>query len=418
MLQLGHCADSREALEMVREEARRLERAGSAGWVMGMGARVAAWKDRRWPSRRELDEAAAGRPAFLMSFDLHSMVASSATLAAVGISEGSPNPPGGIIERGADGRATGVLLESACMLVRAKAPEPVGEERVEQIRAACEDLARHGFTEVHDLLSPDWLGPVLARLSDEKKLPLAVGLYAPMDRARAQKAASAAWVRADVELRGAKVFTDGTLNSRTAWMLHDFAEAMPDHPRGTPLMSVEQIAVALKNAWSLDLELSAHAIGDGAVRACLDGFELTKKADPLAAARGAFRTASGGFSSKGPFRIEHCELIGEDDVPRFATLGVTASIQPCHLLADVEALRRFTPTRLHRVLPLRELIDSGLVPGRDLIFGSDTPVVRPDPMDSIQAAVHRRREGTPESESIAPRQAIAEGEAWACFRPS
>jgi predicted amidohydrolase YtcJ len=114
-------------------------------------------------------------------------------------------------------------------------------------------------------------------------------------------------------------------------------------------------------------------------------------------------------------RIEHSELVDAADVPRFAALGVIASVQPCHLLTDIDVLRRQLPHRLDRVLPLRELIDAGCEPGRGLIFGSDAPIVRPHPEDSIQAAVHRRRAGMRPDEAVAFGQAISEAEAWACF---
>ena len=119
-------------------------------------------------------------------------------------------------------------------------------------------------------------------------------------------------------------------------------------------------------------------------------------------------------------RIEHCELIDAADVPRFAGLGVVCSVQPCHLLADIPVLTRQMGHRLDRVLPLRELIDSGCTPtGMDgaglLWFGSDVPIVRADPGDSIRAAVDRRGEGMGQGEAIAWGQRITEAEAWAAF---
>ncbi|MEL7484376.1 MAG: amidohydrolase family protein, partial [Planctomycetota bacterium] len=137
-----------------------------------------------------------------------------------------------------------------------------------------------------------------------------------------------------------------------------------------------------------------HAqLGDGAVCAVLDAVERVRP-------------------PRWMVRIEHAEVIDAADVPRFAELGVIASVQPCHLLVDIEALGRALPDRVDRVLPLRELIDSGLEPGQTLLFGSDAPIVRPDPEDSIRAAVHRSR---PDSVAIAPDQAISESEAWSCF---
>jgi predicted amidohydrolase YtcJ len=168
----------------------------------------------------------------------------------------------------------------------------------------------------------------------------------------------------------------------------------------------------------MGLGLAVHAIGDAAVRAALDAFE--QRPDP---ARDRKRPGTGPVpafldSSLPLLRIEHAEIVDERDVPRFAKLGVVCSVQPCHLLVDVEALQRGLPAKLARVLPLRDLVDSGCQPGRLLWFGSDTPIVRPDPQDSIQAAVHRRRPGDGDIHTIAPEQAITEKEAWAAFTPA
>jgi predicted amidohydrolase YtcJ len=110
-------------------------------------------------------------------------------------------------------------------------------------------------------------------------------------------------------------------------------------------------------------------------------------------------------------------LIDETDVPRFTRLGVIASVQPCHLLYDIEALHRGLPHRLDRVLPLRELIDAGLEPGRGLIFGSDVPIVRADPKDSIRAATHRRSEAHTPEQAVGLGQRLTEAQAWDCFEP-
>lgn len=182
-------------------------------------------------------------------------------------------------------------------------------------------------------------------------------------------------------------------------MLEPYADPLPGLECGEPMASQADLLRALATTSTHDLCLAVHAIGDGAVRAVLDAAEShtleTRKRPRL--------------------RIEHAELIHEADVPRFAELGITASVQPCHLLTDIEVLRRTLPGRLHRVLPLRNMIDSGLTPGRTLLFGSDTPIVRPHPRDSIQAAQHRRRTGMSPEEAIAPDQAITQAEAEAAF---
>ena len=203
-------------------------------------------------------------------------------------------------------------------------------------------------------------------------------------------------------MAGAKMFADGTLNSRTALMLEPYAEPLAGLERGKVISTAEQIREGRERTLALGLGLAVHAIGDAAVRAVLDVEESVQRHGP--------KTGRGT-----PLRIEHCELIDRADVGRFPELGVVASVQPCHLLADIEVLRRQLADRLDRVLPLRELIDAGCEPGVGLIFGSDTPIVRPEPGVSIQAAVNRRREGMSAGEAIEPAQAISEAEAWACF---
>lgn len=404
MLRLGSTRSPRECLDLVAAESRRLDAVGAADWLMGVQMRVESWDEPRWPTREELDHATGNRPAWLMSFDHHSLVANSAALLAAGFREGSPNPDGGVLGRDDRGRLTGLCLESACRRVREAAPEPPLAESREHVRAALADLASLGFVEVHDLLTQTWLPPLLADLHDAGELPMRISLFPLVEHAAQIARERSTWSRPGLELAGGKVFVDGTLNARTAWMLGPYADPIPDHPLGTALLSADQIAAAILHCRSLGIGLAAHAIGDAAVRACLDAAERTHD----------------GRSPR--LRIEHAELVDERDIPRFASLGVAASVQPCHLLYDIEALTRWLPHRLDRVLPLRDLVQAGLVPGQSLLFGSDTPIVRPNPEDSIIASVHRARVpgsvGGPPCPPIAPQQALSEREAWACFQPT
>lgn len=397
MLNLASCRSLAECLDSVRCACERMRAGRSTDWLMAIQMRVEAWDEPRWPTRHDLDRASPDRPCWVLSFDHHSLAANSSALAAAGLADASPDPIGGVLVRSASGSLTGVCLESAAGLVRAAAPDPSRDELKAHVRTALIDLVHHGFVEVHDLLAQAWLPEVLSELYDEGSLPMRVGLFAPMDGVDTMARSRASWGRPGLELLGGKVFVDGTLNARTAWMLTPYADGMAGHPRGTPLMTREAIAGAITKCRGHGLGLAAHAIGDGAVRACLDAVGLA------------------GFLSGAPtVRIEHAELVDESDVPRFAAMGVVASVQPCHLLADIEVLERALPDRLGRVLPLREMIDSGLVPGRSLVFGSDTPIVRPDPVDSIQAAVGRGRADAPGR--IAREQAITPAEALAAFR--
>lgn len=410
MVPLGDCATRDECLQRIAAEADRLDHANEPGWILASGARVAAWPDPRWPTREELDRL-SHRACAIMSFDHHAVAASSAAITAAGLRHDSKDPPGGVIVRDpSTGHPTGLFLESAAQLIWSAIPEPTPDIRRARLRAAVADLARHGFTEIHDLLAPDWLGPELARLHDAGELPISVSLFAPLDRLEHQARAASApggWARHPapgapaLELAGGKLFADGTLNSRTAAMLHPYRDPLPGLPLGKALLSRDDIAAGLARCHALSLTLAVHAIGDAAVRTTLDAYD-------------AFTSSLSLSVSPSLLRIEHAEIIDEADIPRFQAPGLIASLQPCHLLADIEALERSLPHRLDRVLPIRDLLDAGLAPGRTLLFGSDVPVVRPDPIDSITAATLRDRPGR--ARPIAPKQAIDEATAWACFR--
>lgn len=393
MLDLSACRSPGDLLDAVAERARTLP---DGAPVLAHSARPEAWDSPVWPPLAELDRACAGRACLAWCFDYHALMASSAMLAAAGIGRDAPDPPGGVILRDASGSPTGVLLERAALDCWSAVPEPAAEERREHVRAACSHLAGLGFAEAHDLKAQPWLPEVLADLDRAGELPLRAVLFPLVQDLPEMAARRGSFEGERIRLGGAKLFADGTLNSRTAWMLEPYADGRPEHPRGTPMATAEEIREAVRRTDALGLPLAAHAIGDAAVRAVLDAIEEVRPRTP-------------------GYRIEHAELVDAADVPRFARLGVVCSPQPCHLLADVEALRRGVPDRLRRVLPLRELIDAGLEPGRGLVFGSDTPIVRADPRDSVRAAADRRRPNAPAEEAIAAEQAIAEAEAWACF---
>lgn len=361
-------------------------------WVLAHSARPEAWSDTRWPTRQELDHAAGGRPVCAWCFDYHALVASSSALEHAKI-DADTKIDRGIIELADDGTPTGVLYELAALRLWDSVPEPDADARKSLVLSACKHLESLGYNEVHDLKSQAWLGPLLAQLHDAHETTLSFELFPLIPDLEATLATRDQWESDQLKLAGTKIFTDGTLNSRTAWMLDPFTDS---GTTGTPMMTPSEIDDAMEYSKSHSLPVAAHAIGDGAVRAVLDSIERTRC------------THLGA-------RIEHLELVHEDDIPRFNELGVVASVQPCHLLPDIESLRAAVPDRLDRVLPLRSLLESGLIAGESLLFGSDVPIVRANHKDSIQAAVHRRRAGMDESEAIGYEQRLTESEALKCF---
>lgn len=392
---LAHCQSQAETLDMVREAVADHD-PGKPSIVLLTDARPESWAEASFPALADLDAAAGNRPVVLRTFDYHSMMVSSAALALAQIDDRTRDPEGGRIVRDGEYQPTGVLLEAACRPINAL----FNLDRVDA-GDLWHMLLNEPFSEFHDMLASPELGPALQHVAkyDRDRVDgflrpyLNFQLHFGIDVLEAAVDAARSWRSDTLHLAGGKIFVDGTLNSRTAWMNEPYADGPPEHRAGMALMKHAAIEDAIRKCHSHGVRLACHAIGDGAVRAVLDAVERVRP-------------------PRWTVRIEHAEVIDAADVPRFAELGVIASVQPCHLLVDIEALGRAIPDRLNRVLPLRSLIDDGLEPGRTLLFGSDAPIVRPDPEDSIRAAVHRSRV---DSVAIAPEQAISEAEAWACF---
>ncbi len=416
-LWLGDCANRQECLDLIAQRASLMRAQHEPGWLIGTGLRIEAWGDPRWLTIEELDRACTDRACLVHAFDHHSGVVNRRALATTGLDSRSA-PEAALVRRDARGDADGLVLEAAYERARRAIPEPTPEQWRGFVRDSLADLAKHGFIEVHEMLAPTWLGPMLAEMDRAGELRTTVWLYAPLDSLEEVARGRAAWEGARVRLAGGKVFADGTLNARTAWMLHAYADAIPGSPHGHAMMSVESLREAIRKTRALGVGLAVHAIGDGAVRATLDAWEEegTEGRRHGVKKSGGWAAAANGLPA---MRIEHCEMIDALEVPRFADLGVVCSVQPCHLLYDIEALERGQPGRLDRVLPLRDLIESGCEPGALLWFGSDVPIVRPNPEDSVRAAVERKRdEGSPggaASRAIAPEQAITEAECWRAF---
>ncbi len=378
------CASAEGALRLIAARAEEnCDETGEDDWIVAAGARVEGWVDRRWPTHAELHEAAGGRPAIVRNIDIHSGAASTRVLGIAGIDRETPDPDGGRIDRDELGEPTGLLIESAWRLLDAHLPRLTQERLVERVKLAVDDLVARGFSEVHDMWTDVALARAVRELEARGELGLRVKL-APLHKDHRELLRDEAFAPSEqVSVAGVKIFTDGALNSRTASMLAPYAEPDPAHPRGIALMSVDEIAGAVRDADEAGLPIIAHAIGDAAVRACLDAIE---RAAPRA----------------GGQRIEHAQFVDEADVGRFGKLGVIASVQPCHLLVDAAVIERVAPERAGRAFPLRELVDGAESAGRGaremIWFGSDAPVVPPDPTDNVRGAVER---------GVAPEQALS-----------
>jgi len=376
-----------EALEQIRGRAREL---GAGQWLTGGRFDKNSWG--RWPTAADLDSVTGDRPTIMRSRDGHSRWLNTAALRAAKIGKDTVAPEGGAIFRDATGSPTGVLQERANELGdRAVPPATEADCDAATLRAQEEALKR-GVTGVESLEQASSYA-ALRRVHERGKLSvralmgiphrsLALSLPTtgtpPQIRDTARFDFDAAletglrtgqgddWLR----LGHVKFFTDGALGSQTA-ALEEPYEGTED--RGILTFDPMELRSDVARAAAGGLAVAIHAIGDRAVRVALDAVAPTRITSP------ALRQ-----------RLEHIQLVREEDLGRFGALGVIASMQPIHCPSDRDLADRYWgPKRTPRAYPWRTLLERGAV----LAFGSDAPVEPIDPLLGIHAAVSRRRPG-------------------------
>ena len=338
-----------------------------------------AWDHQQWavprlPTRALLDSVTGDRPVCLSRLDGHMMVCNSLALKLAKITRETRDPPGGVIVRDGSGEPTGVLKDAAMDAVSAVRPPRSMPEIVEALRAAMKHAAKNGVTTVLDLPGGPADLDAWEKLRAWREMTVRVN-YRPSlsrwEKARDRRAGlgNDEWLR----IGGVKGFADGSLGSGTAL----FFEHYTDDPKNAgvfaaeaiPLSKMEERVVAADRA---GLQVEIHAIGDRANTEILDLFERVAK-------------ANGGKDRR--FRIEHVQHLRPADIPRFARLGVVASMQPYHAIDDGRwAEKRIGKERCRTSYAFRSLLDSKA----RLVFGSDWDVAPLSPISGIDAAVNRR----------------------------
>jgi predicted amidohydrolase YtcJ len=344
-------------------------------WLRGRGWRSGDWSPSVEPTKDELDAIAPDRPVALMARDSHSVWLNSAALARA---NGDLEVPGGVVELDERGEPTGVLREESCWHFRDRYVETTDDEYLEAMRAGVRLAASRGVTAVHD--KDGWLGALRfwQRLVEEGAICLRVWQSLPADKADEL---------AEVDVRSGlggpllrlgylKAFMDGTLGSQTARMLDG---------SGVEITSREGLEHYIRRAARAGFPIAVHAIGDLANREALDAFEATREAwQPLGLRQ----------------RIEHAQLLAREDVPRFAELGVAASVQFSHAPSDRDLAERFWGDTASEPYAFRWLLDAGAV----LANGSDAPIEELDPLAGLRAGVLRTLD---EREAWRPEQALS-----------
>ena len=379
------------SLDEVRARvARRAAEIPPGSWVLGQGWNETRWLDPRMPTRVELDAAAPDHPVILWRNDLHLASVNSRALELGGVTDDTPDPPEGIIDRDEAGQPTGVLRDLAINLVSDVIPPATEDETVEAMRDGFAVLHRLGLTGVHDYrIMGGADGPpafrALQRLQAAGEVGLRIWTHVPGERLDEAIALGLRTGFGDDYLRvgHVKMFSDGGQGARTAWMLEPYEDV--GHC-GLPLTPMAELAEAIPKADRAGLAVAVHAIGDRANRELIAVFEQVLGSQARASeSRTTARPAA-------PHRIEHVQNIRPEDVAQLARLNVVASVQPLHVIDDLPMTDISVGERARFSYPFRDMWDAGVT----LALGSDCPVSDPNPLWGIHAAVTRQqRDGTP-----------------------
>jgi hypothetical protein len=374
-----------DALSRVAAAVGRVER---GRWLRGFGWRSGEWTPLVEPTKEALDAVTGDVPVALMAKDYHSLWLNSTALA---VADGDLQVPGGVVERDERGEPTGVLREECAWHFRDEFVRPSHEEMVEASREGIRIANARGVTSVHD--KDGWLGSlaVWQDLEREGALTLRVWQSLPHDHvdALAEIGVRSGFGSSLVRVGYIKAFMDGTLGSQTARMLDG---------SGVEITSREQLEDIVRRSARAGLPVAVHAIGDLANREALDAFEAS-----------AEEWRPRGLRP----RIEHAQLLATEDLPRFAEIGVAASVQFSHAPSDRDLADRYWAGKTDGAYASRSLLEAGTV----VANGSDAPIEELDPLFGIRCGVLRTLD---ERDAWHPEQAVTLEQAFhaTCVTPA
>ena len=360
--------------EFVRRVAERAKKTPKGEWIQGGDWDETKWPGSPLPTKEMIDPVTPDNPVFLSRYDGHSSLANSAALKLAGVTAQTPDPPGGVIVRDAQGNPTGDLKDAANDLVAKVIPPLSHDQLMRAVKRALEHAASVGVTSVQtmdpeyadiaayaellqagELTTRIYAAPLITQVDDQVKIGI-------------RHAFGGSYLR----IGAVKAFADGSLGSRTAYLFEPFQDQSDNHG----LLSDEMQPLSLMRdrmmkADAAGLQICTHAIGDQAISMILDLYtEVTR--------------VHGGADRR--FRIEHAQHMAAKDFDRFAQLDVIASVQPYHEIDDGRwAEPRVGHDRASRTYAFRTFLNHGV----HLAFGTDWEVAPLNPMLTLYAAVTR-----------------------------
>ena len=366
-------------------------------WIIGGGWNQEVWKLGRFPTAAEIDAVVSDRPVWMQRADGHAGWANSAAMKAAGITARTASPAGGRIEKLPNGQPSGVFVDAAMDLIMAKMPKPIPRDRNTAFLKAQEALLSAGITATADMGTTveDWL--TYRRMADQGLLRVRIMSYASgVDTALAVAGQGpTAWLYGDkLRMGGIKLYADGALGSRGAWLKAPYADAPGNS--GLGFLKDDQLMNLMVRGSMDGFQIAVHAIGYRANAQVLDAIEELSET----------------YKGDRRWRVEHAQIVDPADLPRFGKHGTIASMQPIHEASDCRmAEARLGPSRLAGAYAWAGMLRVGA----RLAFGSDYPVENPNPFVNWATAFTREDASGQPFGGWRPEERVTREQAWKAF---
>ncbi|MBE2189035.1 MAG: amidohydrolase [Candidatus Kapabacteria bacterium] len=342
-----------------------------SNWIFGRGWNQENWKNSNLPTLEHLDKAFPDNPCYFIRVDGHAAWVNSKALEIAGISKETKDPVGGAILRYDDGTPNGVLVDSAMLLAEKLIPD-FSEEQYQEFISIAQDLCiQVGITAVHDMDVSPKLVDIFRKMNSSNELKIRIYSHISAQNDEYIDAGITPYISDFFNVVGIKLFSDGALGSRGAALLSDYADEAGN--KGLLILDKMQMAEKAEIAIQKGFDIAIHAIGDRANREVLDAYQI-------------LRQKFGNFRNK--LRIEHAQIVAEEDIPRFRELNVIASVQPIHYIGD----EKMALARLGREIfdkhgyPWQKFLKNGV----EIIAGSDFPIESHNPFLGLSAFLTRQ----------------------------
>lgn len=360
--------------EIIAKVVERAKSTPKGSWIIGRGWDQNAWGNTAFPTHDALTAATPDHPVLLERIDGHAQLANMAAMRAAGLTAVSKEPSGGKIIRDAKGNPTGVLIDKAEALVSDKVPEPSIDEWRTMHKDAVKLMHRWGLVGMHDAGASRKMIDLYEDMAQKKELDLRLYIMIGDDSAALKHyfamGPRSALYDGQVWVRAVKLYADGAMGSRGAALLEPYSD--DPNNNGLLLSAPAHIQEVAERGLMAGFQINTHAIGDRGNRVVLDAYEK------------AFGKVA---RADHRFRVEHAQILHQDDLPRFAQLGVIPSMQASHQTSDMYWIgKRLGPTRLYGAYAWQSLLNTGVI----IPNGSDFPVEEVNPLISFHASIARQ----------------------------